>query len=940
MNILNQLKRGLALFLLAATLPVSVAYSQARFANLENFGGQFYGTASVAVALPGYGQVLIVSPGHDQTLRAYSKINTNMASNFVDVTTSLFPQPVGFGITDISAPDLNGDGYYDLLFRFQSIAISTSFTPVLPPAAIGYALLDPVTESYLPMQTLYAPINYTIPSNPVVVDYNFDGRQDILFADVGITTFADLEIAVFIQQPNGTFAVTPVISNVYPQIYDIVLSPQLVTGDINGDGVDDVFVAYQRPNNNPCNEAVIEGLLSDPSSSSYTQTQVAIVNGAYPDGLTFNSLGVGLPSELIVGYAFDTWCGLGQSTLPSNTARLDGFRFNSGVIVQRTLLSGIPHFDQVAGFHRLSQTKIKTADIDSDGLSEIFIANFYNGLRIFSPISSAGSFVDITGTLIPSSTNLRAERALLGNYSYDFQSHPFEVFDFSGDGLQDLILPMTGAYGTYLRGTALGFRNETFSAGVEKKGSLDDSFNVALCSSDFNGDSFQDIVRVDVSDNVYFHFGDGTGNFPISKIVTVPNPVGATSNYFKSCVVVDYDMDGDNDMILSGVSILALRNMGASNFGYVRLNLQGQGMNPALQKSVAVTDLFMDGVPDIVLTDSESIRVYRNTLSGFLHVGGYRYSQPLSVWDSKVTDLNLDGFPEVAVLVENTINWPYLEVLSGQATSNGRIRFSRTSVAPNVTSIEISDIDGDGIPEVGYAEIGNIGFFSMQPGFIPPPMTALFNTAMHLKFADFDGDGDQDVIAAHQTIPSLLDTHNLALIENTSTALSTLTFINARPQRVMDINVKDFDSDGDLDMLVSSNDKYDTFASRQITQAKLYSNLNRHFSAIPRAFIDAQGNSRLDFSFNSSEPGTLAILFGSLSPLTSGPQTQFGLLRLASPASVLSLPISSSTSSTEYLTTLSGLAGANGQKLNLQALFIPPVGPATFSAAQSIEFVN
>ena len=177
-----------------------------------------------------------------------------------------------------------------------------------------------------------------------------------------------------------------------------------------------------------------------------------------------------------------------------------------------------------------------------------------------------------------------------------------------------------------------------------------------------------------------------------------------------------------------------------------------------------------------------------------------------------VGDLDGDGLPDVAVAEHDTYAVHLLQNLGG-----GRlVAFADSPVAaavgarPHTHEIALADLDGDRVLDV-LTTNANDHAISVLRGdgkgrMAPVPGSPFATVARHpydaLAIADFDGDGDVDVV-----VPLLRDGRLALLRGRGDGALSgdaaDLVVVSARPGYVL---AADVDRDGDVDVLGSHDD--------------------------------------------------------------------------------------------------------------------------------------
>ena len=256
----------------------------------------------------------------------------------------------------------------------------------------------------------------------------------------------------------------------------------------------------------------------------------------------------------------------------------------------------------------------------------------------------------------------------------------------------------------------------------------------------------------------------------------------------------DLDGDGNSDIVVGAFTgIFILRNnfiqgsITAASFA-TRITLPSSSLNSA----VVVKDVDGDGKPDVVAASgyNNTVSVWRNisatgslTLSSFaapvsFSTGSANPSNNLSL---AIDDIDVDGRPELVVgnLSSGTVSvFRNLSVPGAINTSSFAARVDFTT-AGSPTNVAISDLDGDGKPDLITA---NQDYGTIAPGTV----SVLRNTsatgtidansfAAHVEFAtqnnpvsvtasDIDGDGKPDLVAANSRSGSISVLRNTASV--------------------------------------------------------------------------------------------------------------------------------------------------------------------------------
>ena len=295
------------------------------------------------------------------------------------------------------------------------------------------------------------------------------------------------------------------------------------------------------------------------------------------------------------------------------------------------------------------------------------------------------------------------------------------------------------------------------------------------------------------------------------------------------CGFMDYDRDGFPDIVLVGDRLALFRNKGDGSFQDVT---SGSGLNArGSLMGCAVGDYENDGWPDLFITGHGIARLYRNVggTGQFSDVtaraGIELHSQDDWCSSAGFADLDADG---------------HLDLLVGRYllfTSKSRQLCDYPAAAGEQKV-------GAACPPLYYSPQKLLAFRNRGNGTFED-VSARFphghGNNLGLAFADYDRDGRTDVYVANDALPGDLY-RNLGgwKFENTGTASGTAFNEDGREQAGMGVDWGDYDTDGLLDLLVT------TF---QNEPKSLYRNEGRgQFSyASNRAGIGYPTKSRLAF---------------------------------------------------------------------------------------------
>jgi hypothetical protein len=457
----------------------------------------------------------------------------------------------------------------------------------------------------------------------------------------------------------------------------------MAIADVNGDGKPDLLIANECDSNINCPNGIIGVALSNGdgtfqpvvgySSGGYEASSIAVgdVNGdGHPDLIVAN------------------WCAIGPSC--------------SNGIVTVLLGNGDGTFQSAMGFNSGGSTpySVAVADVNADGKLDVIVANT-SGVGVLLG-NGDGTF-----------------QTAVSYSSGDRSPDSVAIADVNGDGKPDLIVGnLYAGNGNYSRGSVdvlLGIGNGTFQAAV----TLDSGgvYAYSVVAADVNGDGRPDlIVTNNCADSTCATGGvavilgnrDGTFQLPVSY--------GTAGQNAESATVRDVNGDGKPDLV-----VVNQCSGGSCKDGAVAVLLgNGDGtFRPAISydsggrygTSVAASDVNGDGKPDLLITSECDngnacadgvVAVMLGNGDGsfqgaetFMPGGSWAYSVAIG-------DINRDGLPDLVVADQLTTGGS-LSVLLGKGDGAFHKALNYPSGGPYAYSVAISDVNGDGKPDLVVA---------------------------------------------------------------------------------------------------------------------------------------------------------------------------------------------------------------------------------------------
>jgi len=234
-----------------------------------------------------------------------------------------------------------------------------------------------------------------------------------------------------------------------------------------------------------------------------------------------------------------------------------------------------------------------------------------------------------------------------GNYVTNLYSMPFgisgdNIGDINGDGFIDIIVYSSDWNNRFL-GVMYNDGTGNFSNPVYQY--ITDYFPRTLACGDLNGDNWDDIVVCGQSTEVYFSYSDG---FQLLVL--------ETDNYKEGVSIVDFDLDGDNDILtfvgipfVNVTSLIMYENQGNN----ILDTLEDFYFQP-MSSRFFVTDFNNDSLQDILfqLSDKSGYIIYYNQGnfqlgdSVFIPVEPYEYE---GLRNCFCTDLDGNGYNDIII---------------------------------------------------------------------------------------------------------------------------------------------------------------------------------------------------------------------------------------------------------------------------------------------------
>ena len=383
-------------------------------------------------------------------------------------------------------------------------------------------------------------------------------------------------------------------------------------------------------------------------------------------------------------------------------------------------------------------------------------------------------------------------------------------FDADGDGWPDLFLVNSRNWtpggkrsvGALYRNTGNGaFTDITTGSGLDVE-----MYGIGVAAGDYDNDGREDLYVTALEGDRLFH-NEGHGAF---KDVTTAAGI-ANANFGTSAAWLDYDKDGRLDLFVAN---------------YVQWTAKG--------------DLWcsLDGVSKSYCTPES----YKGTASRLFHnLGAGRFEdagKKAGIADPTgkslgvtVFDYNSDGWPDLFIANDTQPNKLYRNNKDGTFKEEGvsaGVAFSEDGVARGAMGADSADYDRSGRPHLLVGNFSNqmlglyhnegTGLFVDEAPKSPVGRASLLSLAFGVFFFDYDLDGFPDILAANGHIeeeigrvqPRVQYKESPLLFRNTGQkrfedATSGVGPAFVRPIVARGAAYADYDHDGDLDVLLTTN---------------------------------------------------------------------------------------------------------------------------------------
>lgn len=442
-------------------------------------------------------------------------------------------QWAGFLTAGLAIADVNGDGKSDI------VAANTSGSDITVLLGNG----DGTVQSPL---VGYAVGGYPW-SNPVVADFNADGKPDVIIPDnefnlVYLQGYGDGSF----RAAQDYFSPLPISDTNWPW------SESVAAGDFNGDGAPDIV------GGNCCNSEVGVTVFLGKGDGS----------GSLQPGVNYG--GNGLDYVAVADFDGD---GRLDIAAASNTDGLIHILQGNG--------DGTFQSEVTYGSGSYYPYGIIAADLNGDGKADLAVVDDYYGVAVFLNDGQGGFLPEV-------------------EYSLPGWSDDIAVADVNGDGKVDLLVP------DYDNGTVdvlAGNGDGTFQDAQSYDAG---GYPYSIAVGDANGDGTPDVFTANYDDGISVLLGNGDGTF--QPAATYLATLHDTSNYSPQTVWIrtaDIDGDGSLDLVATNEnygSVSILYGNGDGSFSD-----PAEFPTGGYPWWLTTVDMNGDGAPDVITADYDQI---------------------------------------------------------------------------------------------------------------------------------------------------------------------------------------------------------------------------------------------------------------------------------------------------------------------------------------------
>lgn len=305
------------------------------------------------------------------------------------------------------------------------------------------------------------------------------------------------------------------------------------------------------------------------------------------------------------------------------------------------------------------------------------------------------------------------------------------------------------------------------------------------------------VVRIKEPSGVQFRDVAQAAGLNYRFVIAGPRPLNILQTIGNGCAFLDYDQDGNLDVLLVGNPMPKLfRGNGKGQFREVGSAL---GFAPQLPKvrgaawlGCAVGDVDNDGFPEIYLSGYRTGAFFKNEGGKRLREIGAQSGLPLQDWGSSCGFSDLDGDGRLDLVIANYLDFGFDPKL-----------YKVLCRDPSGVFTSCSPMDYYSKQTRFFRNVGGARFKEL----LPSKSLISRGKGLGVAFSDYDGDGDSDVYIANDTTPGdLFQNDGRARFREAGVPAGVALAPGNRLQSGMGADWGDYDNDGRLDLIVATFD--------------------------------------------------------------------------------------------------------------------------------------
>jgi hypothetical protein len=613
----------------------------------------------------------------------------------------ILTNPTNATVTDLKTADINGDDKPEILV--SDVIRSNATANVRATIFSNTSFTGNIAfNSVLDLRVELADPRFNV-SQLAIADIDGDGKLDILITIDGnpfigfLYNRSTLNNFSFLAGDNLQTGIT-------------LQNP--IAGDLNNDNKPEIVAGLSGRNLNGVLSIILNGTYIQPVIQNVSPTKGNLFSTINISGSNFSGIAsenvvtIGnikgiiqnaTPNQLLVSVP----AGVDYQPITVNVAQRSGYAFqpfwatfsSDGNLTSSSFTTDATLAKDIVGV--ASKESVIMADIDSDGKTDIVAAS---NPSIFGPLSIVNVFRN-------TSTNATVNFQTKTEYEVGQDIRKMLVTDLNNDTKLEIItLNTTAKTISILRNTSTT-GNISFAPKIDLP--FDGSLGIGFAVGDLNLDGKPDIAYTSNTDNgiVLMINNSTTNNLTFIKSTII---LGQNNPNVELAI---YDIDGDNkpEVISNGygLGLIIFRNLSSSgtlNFASAINFTSAGGPLPRL----AIADLNADNKPDIITASGSNIRLFpNNSTKGNISLGS-----PIdltitgttnSATSIAITDLDGNGKPDL--IFDDGIS-----IFRNQSNDGGSLSFSNLiRFIPNGILASVADINADGKPDFIIRNTYNLG---------------------------------------------------------------------------------------------------------------------------------------------------------------------------------------------------------------------------------------